>query len=169
MSAKITPIGGLYYRVADPGWSGPLDDSFASIPPRQRWNPPGLRCLYLNSDEATARANVMHRFAGLPYGPENLDPATAPLLLGVNVPDGHAADAHTEAGLIALGLATTYPSDADLIPHAGCQAVGQAVFDAQLDGVDCRSAAAGGVRELAWFPRDAVASEISRRAFDNWW
>ena len=113
----------------------------------------------------------MQRFAGLPYGPEDLDPATAPLLLGVDVPDGRAADAHTEAGLIALGLPTTHPSDADgnLIPRAACQAVGQIVFDAQLDGVDCRSAAAGGVRELAWFPRDAAASETSRRTFDDWW
>ena len=94
-------IGGRYYRIADPDWTDPLDPSFASAP-GQRWNPVGLACLYLNHDQTTARANVTKRFVELPYGPEDLDPATAPLLLGVDVPDGEAADAYTEAGLAAL-------------------------------------------------------------------
>ena len=168
---KTTPIAGLYYRVADPDWSDPLDPSFASASPGQRWNRPGLPCLYLNWDEATARANVMRHLVGLPYGPEDLDPATAPLLLGVAVPGGEAADAYTGDGLLALGLPTTYPHDVngDSVSHDVCQPVGQAIFDAGLDGVDYQSAAVGGVRELAWFPRDSIAKETSRRAFDDWW
>lgn len=119
----------------------------------------------------TARANVGRLFAGLPYGQEDLDPATAPLLLGVQVPDGEAADAFTDEGVIALGLPISYPLDSlgDLIPYEACQPVGLAAFEAGLDGVDCRSAADGGWRELAWFPRELAAQETSRRAFNDWW
>lgn len=56
----------------------------------QRWNPPGLPCLYLNEDTATARSNVAHRFAGLPYGPEDLKPTESPVLVIVEVPAGRA-------------------------------------------------------------------------------
>jgi len=168
---EINPVGGSYYRVADPDWSNPLDPSFASLGPGQRWNPAGLSCLYLNTDITTARANVERQFAGLPYGPENLDPATAPLLVEAQVPQGQAADAFTDKGLAALGLPTSYPYDTkgNLIPHVACQPIGQAAFDSQLDGVDCRSAAVGGQRELAWFPRGALAHETKRQAFDEWW
>ena len=128
-------------------------------------------CLYLNHNVTTARANVMKRFVGLPYGAEDLNPATAPLLLGVDVPEGEAADAYTEAGLAAMGLPATYPHDTagDVIPHHTCQPIGRVVHEAGLDGVDCRSAAADNCRELAWFPRRRTASETSRLAFDHWW
>jgi len=166
-----TPIGGVYLRVADPDWVDPLDPQFASGLSGQRWNPPSVPCLYLNADLDTARANVRRLFDGLPYGPHDLDPATAPLLLGVEVPDGTAADACTDEGLVAMGLPITYPHDdnGDLIPHDVCQPVGQATFDAGLDGVDCRSAALGGDRELAWFPRSEKPHETSRQAFQDWW
>ncbi len=161
----------IHYRVADPDWADPLDSFHAASFPGQRWNPPGLPCLYLNSDESTARANVMRLYDGLPYGPEDLEPATAPVLLDVRIPPGEGADAFTDGGLTQLGLPTSYPKDtADVvIEHATCQPIGQAVFDAGHHGVDARSAAAGGTRELAWFPRDGVATEIQRRAFDEWW
>jgi hypothetical protein len=168
---RTVALADIYYRVADPDWADPLDPSFAAAGAGQRWNPPGLPCLYLNRDEATAHANVMRLFAGLPYGPEDLDPATAPLLLDVSLPGGAAADAFTDDGLLELGLPTTYPKDVDgaLTPYAACQPVGREVFDAGQDGVDCRSAAVGGNRELAWFPRDSLAREATRRAFDEWW
>lgn len=171
MSMLTVSIGGSYYRVADPDWADPLDPSFASAPPGQRWNPAGLVCLYLNHNKTAARANVMKKFVGLPYGPEDLDPATAPLLLGVDIPEGDAADAYTEAGLAAMGLPTTYPYDSahNLVPHHVCQPIGRAAYDAGLDGVDCRSAAADHSRELAWFPRNRTAAETSRLAFDHWW
>lgn len=165
------PIEGRYFRVADPEWPDPLDPSFAAAEGGQRWNPPGLPCLYLNRDERTARANVLRLYLGLPYGPEDLDPATAPLLLDVDLPAGTAADAFTDDGLRELGLPTTYPRDSEgnLIPHATCQPIGRRAFDDSLDGVDCRSAADGGTRELGWFPRDRRANETARRAFDEWW
>ena len=167
---KTVPLEGVYCRVADPEWADPLDPSYAASR-GQRWNRPGMECLYLNRDEDTARANVLRRFAGLAYGPEDLDPATAPVLVEVTVPAGQAADAYSGDGLVSLGLSHTYPHNAggSLIPHSACQPIGEAVFDAGLDGVDYRSAAAGGDRELAWFPRGAAAQKRSRRTFDDWW
>ena len=167
---KTVPIEGPYCRVADPEWDDPLDPSFAAAT-GQRWNPPGMECLYLNRDEATARANVLRKFVGLAYGPEDLDPLTAPLLINVEVPAGNAADGYTDRGFRSLGLPDTYPWDADgsPIPHGTCQAIGRSVHDAGLHGVDYRSAAPGGNRELAWFPRGSAARETSRLAFDDWW
>ena len=112
-----------------------------------------------------------HRFAGLAYGPEDLDPATAPVLVEVTLPAGQAADAYSSDGLASLGLPHTYPHNADgsPIPHSACQPIGKAVRDAGLDGVDYRSATAGGDRELAWFPRSAAAQRRSRHTFDDWW
>ena len=167
---KTVPIEGPYCRVADPEWDDPLDPSFSAAT-GQRWNPPGMACLYLNRDEATARANLLRKFAGLAYGPADLDPATAPLLIDVEVPAGDAADAYTDDGLRSLGLQDTYPFDADgsPVPHSTCQAVGQDIHDAGLHGVDYRSAAPGGDRELARFPRGLAATETSRRTLDEWW
>ena len=163
-------IEGVYCRVAEPEWDDPLDPSHAASR-GQRWNPPGTECLYLNRDEDTARANVARRFAGLAYGPEDIDPATAPVLVEVTLPAGQAADAYSDDGLAPLGLPHTYPhnTDGNLIPHSTCQPIGAAVLEAGLDGVDYRSAAVGSDRELAWFPRGAAAQQRSRRTFDDWW
>ena len=171
MNIKAARIGGLYHRVADPGWPDPLDASFAAVAPGRRWNPPGLACLYLSADLATARANVERLCEGQPYGPEDLDPLTAPVLVEVAVPDGEAADAFTDDGLLGLGLPTSFPHDfrGDLIPHTACQQIGRAVLVEGYNGVDCRSAAPSGLRELAWFPRGQPAREVSRRPFDHWW
>ena len=168
---QTAPTGGRYFRVADPEWSDPLDPSFSSRPPGQRWNPPGLPCLYLSHDVATARANVRRQFDGLPFSPESLDPATAPHLVQMDIPAGQAADAHTRQGLAALGLPATYPQDATgrLIPHDVCQPIGQAAFHANLNGIDYRSAAPSGTRELAWFPRSTHPTQTSLRHFDQWW
>lgn len=163
-------IEGVYCRVADPEWDDSLDPSYAASQ-GQRWNPPGTECLYLNRDEQTARANVARRFVGLAYGPEDLDPATAPVLVEVTLPAGQAADAYSDGGLASLGLPDTYPHNADgrPMPHSTCQPIGTAVLDAGLDGVDYRSAAADGDRELAWFPRGRAAQQRSRRTFNDWW
>ena len=167
---RTVPIEGVYCRVADPEWADPLDPSFSAVT-GQRWNPPGMECLYLNRDEATARANVLRKFEGLAYGPEDLDPATAPLLISVEIPAADAADGYTDEGLRSLGLPDTYPFDADgaLIAHSTCQPIGQRVHDAGLHGVDYRSAAPGGNRELAWFPRGATPKQTSRHPFTAWW
>lgn len=89
----------------------------------------------------------------------------------MSLPDGIAADGFTDDGVAELGLPVTYPlgPDGDLVPHATCQPIGQRVFDEGLDGVDCRSAAEGGGRELAWYPRGTIAGETARRSFAEWW
>lgn len=168
---KIVPISGRYYRVADVHWVDPLDPTYAARNSKQRWNPEGIPCLYLNWDVSTARSNVLKRLEGQPYGPEDLDPAAGPVLIEVDIPEGHAADAFTDDGLVSLGLPPTYPVDINDIPvpREDCQQVGQRVFDANLDGIDNRSAAPGGIRELAWFPRDSHPTQVSAHPFDEWW
>jgi RES domain len=171
MASKTSTIGGRYLRVADPEWVDPLDATYAALGDGQRWNPPGLACLYLNADEKTARANVDRLYEGLPYSAEDLDPDEAPLLVEVDIPEGTAVDAYSGAGLSAAGLPATFPRDAlgNLIPHATCQPIGAAAFASGLDGVDARSAASGGDRELAWFPRSHAATKISVRQFQDWY
>lgn len=165
------PIGGTYFRIADQDWLNPIDPTFAAQESGQRWNPAGLPCLYLNGDKPTARANVRHLYAGLPYGPDDFDPATAPLLIEVAIPAGISADAYTDEGLRTLGLPRTYPYDASgqIIDHEMCQPIGANAWERGLDGISARSAAGGGDSELAWFPRDALAEVITSRHFQEWW
>lgn len=166
-------IGGTYLRVADADWADPLDPSFAQAT-GGRWNAPNAYpVLYLNADERTARANVRAKFDGLPYGPEDLDPADAPHLVDVAVPDGEACELRTDASLTQAGLAATYPLEADgsIVPWETCQPIGARVHGAGLDGIACRSAAPGGEEELAWFPQPG-RPEVSagpRREFPDWY
>ena len=66
------PDAHVWWRIADPAWTNPLDPSFAQ---RQggRWNPPGsFPTLYLNEDTATARRNLRAFIARWSYEPEDL-------------------------------------------------------------------------------------------------
>lgn len=166
-----SPIGGRYFRVVDWHWHDPLDASHAARPPGGRWNAAGMQCLYLNADVETARANVRQRFAGRPISIEDVDPAIAPHLVEVEIPFGTAADAFSDAGLKALGLPDTYPHghDETIVPHSKCQPIGYSAFAAGLNGIDCRSAAPGGTRELAWFPDTDAPRLLSRRPHPEWW
>jgi len=84
------------------------------------------------------------------------------------------ADAHTPAGIAAVGLPFSYPLDAAGHPvcHGVCQASGQLAKDLGLRGVRCRSAQSpfGAGRELAWFPATARsrARAVSRSSFADW-
>lgn len=166
-----SPVGGRYFRVVDWHWHDPLDASHSARPPGGRWNPAGLPCLYLNADVQTARANALHRFAGRPVSIDDVDPASAPHLVEVEVPPGTAADAFSEAGLKAVGLPSTYPREPDgtVVPHSRCQPIGRAAVEAGLNGIDCRSAAPGGTRELAWFADTGTPRLVSRRPQPQWW
>ena len=72
LQREALPEAHVWWRVADPSWSDPLDPAFA----RRyggRWNPPGMfPVLYLNEDPATARLNLRAFIAGWPYEPEDL-------------------------------------------------------------------------------------------------
>ena len=165
--------GGEYVRVADPSWADPLSGDFA----RRlggRWNPPGgFPVVYLNGDVRVARANVLARFSGLPYGPEDLEPTAAPVLVSAEVAPDEFADLVSDAGCVAAGLPATYPADSGgrRVPHEACRPVGRAAWDAGLPGIACRSAApaapAGG-EELAWFSRGRRLVALGVKAFADW-
>lgn len=68
-----------------------------------------------------------------------------------------------------MGLPSSYPLDAEgrPVPKTACQPIGQAVKDAGLKGVLCRSAASSDGRgtEMAWFP--ATSRSRARSVWDG--
>jgi RES domain len=165
-----------WWRIAEPGWSNPLDPSHARAR-GGRWNPPdSFDTLYLNEDQVTARLNLRAFAARWPYEPEDLRPGRGPLLIGARLPRNQdVADAHTPAGLAALGLPETYPNyrNGRPVTHAACQPIGAAVNAAGLRGLRARSAQSpqGAGRELAWFPATArsIAHLAERLPFEAWY
>ncbi len=164
----------VWLRVADPGWTDPLDSNFAA---RRggRWNPPSsFPTLYLNADLDTARAQVVRLLEGSPVEPEDLDPGFD-LVVATLPRSQDVADAHSSGGLEALGLPETYPAHRNGRPvtHESCQPVGAQVKAHGLRGVHARSAATRNPegRELAWFPATSrsAAVLIQRISFDEWW
>jgi hypothetical protein len=150
--------GGTYQRVADPRWEDPLEGHHAGRY-GGRWNPPeSFDVVYLCRGEAVARANVARLLAAHPYGPEDLAPEAAPVLVAVTVREGRFLNAVTPAGLAAAGLPRSYPRDSRgrIIPWTRCHRIGVAAREAGLRGVAARSAAPGAPRdgeELAHFGR----------------
>lgn len=173
MLRETLPGGHAWWRIADSGWTDPLDPSFAQRH-GGRWNPPdSFPVLYLNEDLVTARLNLRLFIANWPYEPEDLRDDTGPLLVGCSLPvDQVVCDAHSRAGVRAVGLPATYPLDehGNEVPHARCQEIGARVHDADLNGVRARSARApdGAGRELAWFPAAAHANRVRTLAFTEW-
>lgn len=161
------------HRVADPDWADPLDVTY-SLRRGGRWNPPGeFGVLDLNGSIEVARANVDRLYAGLPYGPEDLDPVTAPILVSVDLVADAYVDAVSDEGLSNLGLPTTYPVDAggSVVPHSACQPIGSSTFDGGELGIACRSAVPGASgEELAWFAQRGAPIPWTLRTFpfDEW-
>lgn len=167
--------GGRYLRVADPTWRRPLEGTFAAER-GARWNPPdSFPVVYLCSTVEIARANVLRRFAGLPYSPLDLLPERRPALVETQVREHRAVDVVTDAGCRAAGLPVTYPRDADgsQIGWDRCQPIGRAAWDRQEASIACRSAAArpgDPGEELAWFVRGSAdrLRAAKRRTFEDW-
>lgn len=173
MSFRPLRRGGEYLRVADPAWSDPLDGGYAGGA-GGRWNPPGsFPVVYLNRSLGAARANVRRLYEGLPYGPEDLDPAAAPVLVVTRVPEDDFVDVVTGDGCRSAGLPESYPLDGvEPVPRARCQPIGRRAWSEGWPGIACRSAAPGCARadeELAWFERgDARLTLEWWRSFDEW-
>ena len=172
MKLRRITRGGRHFRVAEPSWGDPLDGSFSR---RQgaRWNAAGsFPVVYLNATLAVARANVLHRFAGLPYGPEDLDPAAAPVLVTADVADDAFIDVVTDQGCRAAGLPATYPmADGEIVGWEDCQPIGQQAWDEGAPGIACRSAAPGlgpEDEELAWFERERSLRPVETKSFEEW-
>ncbi len=167
--------GGRYLRVADPSWRRPLDGSFAAER-GARWNPPAsFLVVYLCSTIEIARANVLRRFAGLPYSPLDLLPDRRPALVETDVTRHRAVNVVTDEGCRDAGFPATYPREADgtEVGWDRCRPVGQAAWNQGERSIAYRSAAArpgDPGEELAWFvrvPGDRLRS-ARRRAFDDW-
>lgn len=167
--------GWCWWRIAEAGWTDPLDPAYARAR-GGRWNPPdSFPTLYLNEDQVTARANLRRFIADWPYEPEDLRADNGPVLVGATLPrDQTVADAHTPAGLAALDLPASFPRlrDGSLVGHDRCQPIGAAVHAAGLRGIRARSAQTpdGAGRELAWFPAGARsrARRVRVLGFADW-
>ncbi len=98
------------------------------------------------------------------------------MLVGATLPRNQTvADAHSPAGIKALGLPAAFPSDGrgGRVGHGPCQVLGAAIQALSLRGVRARSAQSrdGSGRELAWFPATARsrAQPVARLDFDAWY
>ena len=165
--------GGVYFRVADPGWDRPLDGRFARSN-GGRWNPPeSFPVVYLNRSVEVARANLYRKLEGQPYGPEDLEPSTAPVLVSTRVSEDRYVDVITARGRVAAGLPSSYPrtESGEIVGWDVCQPVGASAFAAGSPGVACLSAAPTAPRggeELAWFQRRRRLRVLKRRGFNDW-
>ncbi|MEN3280829.1 MAG: hypothetical protein V7607_1969 [Solirubrobacteraceae bacterium] len=166
--------GGPYVRVADPDWQDPLSPERARRH-GGRWNAPGsFGVVYLNASVDLARAQVRHRLQPRGIRPEDLDPDRGPVLVHTRVPEDEYADAVTSDGLAELDLPATYPVDerGTPVPHATCQRIGQAAWDAGERGIACRSAAGSAppdAEELAFFARRRLRVQHSEPFVDWYW
>jgi hypothetical protein len=165
--------GGEYLRVADPDWADPLDGGHAAIV-GGRWNPPAsFPVVYLCASIEVARANVGRKLSEQPYGPEDLDPGAAPVLVTTRVREDAFVDGVSDAGCRSIGLPKTYPLDSlgRTIGHERCQPVGEEAWDAGEPGIAARSAAPGtprGGEELAFFARRRRLRTARWLRFDEW-
>lgn len=138
-----------------------------------RWNAPGsFPAVYLSSTLAVSRGNVLRKFAGLPYGPEDLDPAAAPVLVVADVPEDSFIDVVTHRGCRAAGLPASYPryDDGEIVGWEVCQPIGRQAWDEDALGIACRSAAPGmrpADEELAWFERDRPLRAVEMKSFED--
>jgi RES domain len=162
--------GGPYLRVAEPGWADPLDGGFAAQR-GGRWNPPeSFAVVSLCRSLEVARANVYRKLAGQPYGPEDLQPGSGPVLVRTTVPEDRYLNVTTDAGCRDAGLPTTYPLDSRrrIVPWRRCQPIGLRTWEAGVPGVAARSAATGGGgEELAYFGRRKLRRGAVR-SFEDW-
>lgn len=164
--------GGTYFRLYKPGWSDPLDSSFARLH-GGRWTPPGeFGALYLNATISVAAANARHQHARRAIQLFDLRPEKRPSLLDVVVPTSLVADVVSPEGIAGLALPSSYPLGVD---YAQCWPVARAAYaEARLAGIACRSnaectAAHCVGEELAWFDRSKLPRKRRRRDFAHWY
>lgn len=165
--------GGPYYRVADPDWLDPLDGR-SSMDKGGRWNAPGsFPVVYFNRSVSLERLFVAHKMRDLPYGPEDLDPDSGPILVNVELPSERYVDVVTDPGCAAVGLPTSYPVDAsgNLIEYQSCWLIGEAAWNQDEAGIAGRSATSGAPKsdeELAWFQRGTQLGAAGVESFLEW-
>lgn len=129
--------------------------------------------LYLNQTVHLSRMFVAHKLRGEPYGPEDLDPESGPILVDVELAPAAYVDVVSDVGCLAVGLPSSYPADGsgDLIPHSVCWPIGQEAWHQGEKGVACRSSTRGASRsdeELAWFQREERLRARAIRLYADW-
>jgi RES domain-containing protein len=146
--------GGTYYRVCDPGWTDPLDTSFAKKS-GGRWNPPGVfGAIYLNKTRDVAAANARRQFEGEIATLYDLQPNQQPDLVTVMVDEA------------SLRLPASYPVG---VVHERCHEIAELAYtDENIAGVACRSNAEATEtsivgEELAVFDRSSGSKQRWRR------
>jgi hypothetical protein len=170
---EVRPNGHLWLRVCKSTWEDPVDTSFA----RQsggRWNSPeSWDALYLSRDLVTARSQLDLMVEGSFVTVNDLRTEVYQLV-GVGLPnDQVAVDVVSADGVAAAGFASTYPLDGagNIFRHEDCWPVAREGFDADLDGVECRSAKTtnGSSSEFCWWPRGRkVTSVTGRVTLEHW-
>ena len=173
MSFVALQRGGIYMRLVEPAWAEPLDGSY-SLAAGGRWNPAGgFGVVYLVGSLTVARARVLFKLSGLPYGPEELAHDRAPDLVVTEIPEVEFVDLVTDDGLVAAGLAATYPraEGGSIVRHDVCQPIGMSAWEAGWPGIACRSSVPGVAtedEELALFDRGISLSVLERSRFEDW-
>ena len=173
LSFAHTARSGTYFRVADPDWEDPLD-GLAGAAVGGRWNSPGsFPVVYLNESVNLARLFVAYRLRRQPYGPEDLDPETAPSLAHADMPEASYVDIVTDDGCQRAGLPVTYPFDqrGKVVTHAACWPIGDRAWLQSEPGIACRSATTGAAasdEELAWFQRASQLTLSNLQPFSEW-
>ena len=177
MNFEHVTRGGPYFRVVDPAWVDPSDTSYSKRN-GGRWNKAdhpnhaGFGALYLNASIAIARANARRHISAC-FGPtitiDDLADTARPQLQHYDIRESDFVDALTPAGVAALGLPRTYPTD---IPHPPCQAIATAAYAANEDGIAVRSAVGSAPtdEELVIFDRAVIARAVKtkRDSFVDW-
>ena len=131
--------------------------------------------IYLCRTHDVARAVVLGRFEGLPYGLLDVRADRRPVLIETEVTGHRAVDVVTDAGCRAASVPATYPYDGRgrKIGWERTQPIGTAAWEQEERSIACRSAAlpkGNEGEELAWFVRDRDdrLGVSARRSFDTW-
>ena len=142
ISHTHTPI----FRVVRSNWADPLDSSFSTKAPDNRWNDATFEALYCCCSEGVARAVARDvlEFAGVEL--DELQPSAQPQLVEIAWV-GNVADVASAEGIEAAGLPAEYPGGT---PKTETRRRAAAWHDARVEGVVCRSSSLQRLGFTAW-------------------
>jgi len=165
--------GGPYYRVYNPAWIDPPDNTSHSKGAGGRWNPQGaFGALYLNATVlvAAAQARFQHKDRAIKLF--DLQPHARPMLATFDVDETVVVDAVDPAAVRALRLPVSFPFGVD---HEPCRKIAQRANAAGIAGVATRSNAEATRtttvgEELALFDTHPLPKQIGQGvAFADWY
>jgi hypothetical protein len=168
-----TSRGGPYYRVYNPAWADPPDDTSYSKSAGGRWNARGaFGALYLNATVlvAAAQARFQHNNRALKLF--DLQPHARPMLATFDVDETVVVDDVDATGVRALRLPASFPFAVD---HEPCRKIAQRAHAAGIAGVAARSNAEATAtttvgEELALFDTHPLPKQVGQGvAFADWY